>query len=321
MKQIERLSKLRHKIIRDIEDFFLNKDYTAVETPLLSKHLIPESSIEFFKTEQMNPWGKNEELYLVPSPEIWMKKLLGQGMNNIFQVSKCFRNSEQSGRIHNHEFTMLEWYGSPMDYNENLLLTNDFLAFLSDKDYCKNSQLLQSEPTVYSLDKAFKKWAGFSLKDNYSQEALFSQAIQLGLKVNKTDSQEQLFNHILITFIEPNLPKDRPCYLIDYPQFIPTLSMNVPNSPWTQRWELYINGIELANCYTELTNSQSILQYMQEETKVEKMVSHRIDLDFQDCFQGRTTTYSGTALGIDRLIMTLLGIDNIEGVLLFPDLC
>jgi lysyl-tRNA synthetase class 2 len=120
----------RSEITDKVRSFFKEKKYLEVDTPLLSPDLIPEPSIDIFKTEMINPFRGKCDLFLIPSPEIWMKKLLSQGSGDIFQICKCFRNSEQSGKHHNSEFTMLEWYKTGYSYMDNIRDTEEIYKYL-----------------------------------------------------------------------------------------------------------------------------------------------------------------------------------------------
>ena len=102
--------KERSIMYKAIREFFDSKDYLEVFTPTLSPDLIPEPTIQNFETNFINEFAGNLDLYLIPSPEVYMKRLLANGFPSIYQISSCFRNSEQLGEIHNPEFSMLEYY-------------------------------------------------------------------------------------------------------------------------------------------------------------------------------------------------------------------
>lgn len=316
--EIKRLSLNRHRIYRDLEDFFLDRKYIPVETPLLSPDLIPESAIEFFSCSQQFSFRMNRELYLIPSPEIWMKRLLAAGSGSIFQIGKSFRNSEQSGQRHNPEFTMLEWYLWSGNYKDNIRTVKDLLKTLSDKSYCRCPDFFSSEIEIITIEEAFQKWAGFSLEKNMDRKSLFRQAEKAGYSPEKDETAESLFNRFMVDKIETALPLDRASILMDYPQFVRTLSRPIFNSPWTERWELYFGRMELANCFTELTESAAVSQYYQEEKEETKHVPHKSADDLCRIFPDNSPAISGVALGVDRLIMQLMGIEDIKGVLLFP---
>lgn len=306
---IEHIQK-RALIIRSIRDFFSSLNYLELETPTLSQTLIPESNLEIFETEITNPFKENIKSYMIPSPEVWLKMFLSENPINIFEISRCFRNSEQSGRQHNPEFTMLEYYSIGFDYKQNLELTKKFLNYLNK--VVPGSKLPDNHIEL-TMENAFKKYAGFSLKENYSINMLKQRSAELGIFTEKDDNWETAFNRIFIDKVEPNLPTDVNLFLTDFPSQIKTLAKNIPGTIWAQRWELYINGIECGNCYTEETDPKLIKDYFIEETDVK----HKVDMDYPLIFKSFPKC-SGGAIGVDRLIMEILGIDKIQGVILFP---
>ena len=124
-----RMAKLRSELLMNIRKYFIDKDYLEVSTPTLSPYLIPEPTIKTFRTEFINPFMERTSLFMIPSPEIFMKKLLAAGSGSIFQISQCFRNAEQLGDVHNPEFTMLEYYTVDADeFVVNKLLDRGSLA-------------------------------------------------------------------------------------------------------------------------------------------------------------------------------------------------
>ncbi|MBN2658335.1 MAG: EF-P lysine aminoacylase GenX [Spirochaetales bacterium] len=312
------LVKKRSDIIRKIRDFFNEKGYLEVDTPLLSPDLIPESSIEIFKTELVNPYRGNRDLYLIPSPEIWMKKLLSQGSGDIFQICKSFRNSEQTGRQHNSEFTMLEWYKTGFNYMDNISETEDLFRFLTDEN---SPEYIRPPFTRMTMEEAFVNYAGFSLEANFEREQLFSQCLRLDLKPDREDSWEVLFNRIFIDRVEPSLPQEKPLVLYNYPSRIKTLARDIEGTVWSERWELYGGGMELANCFTEETDQRKIREFYAEEKALKDSfspVSHHVDENFYRFFGVGFPATSGVAMGLDRLIMLLTGESTIGGVILFP---
>ncbi len=125
------LLRSRARFTRRSRRFFLERGYLEVETPLLAPALIPEPALEVFRTEWIDPRClAARELFLVPSPELWMKRLLARGSGSLFQICKSFRNFEALGRYHNPEFTMLEWYTVDADYMDSADLTDELLAYL-----------------------------------------------------------------------------------------------------------------------------------------------------------------------------------------------
>jgi lysyl-tRNA synthetase class 2 len=135
-----------------------------------------------------------------------------------------------------------------------------------------------------------------------------------------------LYDLIFIHAVEPNLPRDKPVAILDYPAFIPCLAQRSLNGRTMERWELYVRGIELANCYSEETDAEKVRVYFEREGKTknaEALIPHRLDGDYWKTFlldaSGRPfPRCSGVAMGLDRLIMVLAGRSTIDGVLPFP---
>ena len=115
----------RARIIRQVRSFFDDRNYLELDTPLLAPDLIPESCLEVFETCRVVPHGGGQEspYWLIPSPEIWMKRIIAQHRVNVYQVCKCFRNGESTGHLHSPEFTMLEYYTMDAAYMYSLALT------------------------------------------------------------------------------------------------------------------------------------------------------------------------------------------------------
>ena len=123
------VARLRAATLRAIRSFFDRRGYLEVDTPVLAPELIPEAHIEVFRTELVDPYADagaaRDVRYLIPSPEIWMKRLLAQGYGNIYYLGKAFRNAESRSRMHRPEFTMLEWYTVGADYLSQADLTGE----------------------------------------------------------------------------------------------------------------------------------------------------------------------------------------------------
>lgn len=308
--------KKRSEIIKTIRSFFDSREYLEVETPVLSPTLIPESSIEVFETKHVHPYKASQDAYLIPSPEIWLKQIISEHKTNIYEISKCFRNSEQYGSQHNPEFTMIEYYTMNYDHIDTLNLTVELIDFINSKlAYSK----LPKEHERLTMEEAFRKYAGFSLKEHYTVSKLHIKAEELGIHYDENDSWETAFNRIFIDKVEPQLPKNVNLFLTSFPNKIKTLSKDLADSPWSQRWELYINGLECGNCYTEENNPEKVKRFFIDESKEKKhsIINHKVDKNYWRIFNDFPSC-SGGAIGIDRLIMGILGTNTIQGVILFP---
>lgn len=322
--------KFRANILQRIRNFFIKNNFLELDTPALSNDLIPETCLEVFSTEYITPWTEEKKrLYLVPSPEIYIKKIISQHKTDVFQLSKCYRNVESVGNIHSPEFTMLEYYKMNASYLDTAKLTEELFDYLlPPKPIDKEDPFSNLRPPFLRLkiNDAFYKYAGFYLSDCPKSIDLAKKAKNLGLKESDDSPFESwawddLYELILVSYIEPNLPKDLPVMLMDYPAKVPCLAQEFleKGMMWKERWELYCNGIELSNCYSEETDKEKIKSYFSAEGKLkdcQSIVKHKIDSDYWKIFDGFPKC-SGNAMGVDRLIALLSGHKTIEPVLPF----
>ena len=319
--------EFRSQTITKIRHFFDSKKYLELDTPALSPTLIPETCLEVFKTTYIPPansvQNKEHDLYLVPSPEIYIKKIIAEHKRDVYQVSKCYRNTESTGRIHSPEFTMLEYYSMNKNYMDSLTITeNLFDALLPPKP--TNSSIDPFEklrpPFIrLTMDNAFEQFAGFKLSDCKTASDLAPHVVRLGLYDEKDLANwqmDELYELILVNNVEPNLNLEKPVFLLDYPSFVPCLAKD--KSPmWKERWELYANGIELANCYSEETDAQCIKEYFKVEGDLKNKnarIPHQIDENYWMNFK-KFPECSGVAMGVDRLIAILGGYGSLEPIL------
>jgi len=313
----------RARIIRQARAFFDAKNYLELDTPLLSPDLIPESCLEVFETKRITsysgaaPGGGAAPYWLIPSPEIWMKKIIAEHRTNVYQICKCFRNGESSGFLHSPEFTMLEYYTMNAGYMDSLALTEELFRNLAGN----------AGPGIpferITVAGAFSRYAGFDLfAAAETPKGLEKEALRLGLDPAHYGGQSTaaLYDLIFIHAVEPKLKQERPIALLDYPCFVPTLARKSADGKTVERWELYFNGIELANCYSEETDPRRVRDFFESETAAKEkqaIVKHKVDHDYWKIFEKGFPGCSGVALGLDRLIMALCGRSNIDGVLPF----
>ncbi len=331
------LLKFRAEIMQKIRAFFIERKYLELDTPALSSSLIPETCLEVFKTEYVEPWtGEKKDMYLVPSPEIYMKRIISQHKVSVFQLSKCYRNVESAGRIHSPEFTMLEYYTMNASYKESMAITEELFNVLlpplptnGDPDPWHH---LRPPFTRLSMNDAFKKYAGFYLSEAETPAELAEHARRLGI-AELPDSPfskwpwDDLYELILVQCVEPALSnEEKPVFLTDYPAKAACLAKDVPPTKkggeplWKERWELYAAGTELANCYTEEDNPENVRAYFKTEGRLKNetaLIPHATDEEYWKVFKDFPHC-SGVAMGVDRLIMLLAGRKSIESVLPFP---
>ena len=255
-------ARKRSELLMSIRQFFTDKDFLEVSTPTLSPYLIPEPTIKVFSTEFRNEFTGNLPLFMIPSPEIFMKKLLAAGSGSIFQISQCFRNAEQLGNIHNPEFTMLEYYAVGADESDSIDLTIEMID-KTKLDCCPG--WIEEKPLVITMAEAMKKYAGIDMDKAENIGYLRREAEKLSLSPAPDEPWDDTFNRIFLTYTEPSLPKDREVYLTEYPERIRCLAAKDSSRPVRKRWEMYIDGIEVANCYAEETDKGEMASYFAEE--------------------------------------------------------
>ena len=310
------LLRQRAEIIKLIRNFFDKKGYLEIETPVLSPSLIPESPIEVFRTERISPYEESESMFLTPSPEIWMKKAISKGAGDIFQITKSFRNSEQKGKQHNNEFTMMEWYTMGSDYMNSLKITEDL--FLSLYDRFKTEKIKPPFRKI-SVRQAFLDFTGIDLDKAESEKDLKDEAERNGYQTYPDYNWEETFNSVFLSAVEPELPDDIPVVLLDYPAEIRCLAKKTGDKRYFERWELYLGGIEAANCYSEETDKNAVEKFFIEENMLKKKsaVPHPVDFSYIELFGKTFPPCSGVAMGIDRLVMAVTGAENIKDIVSF----
>jgi len=341
MKSLD-MARLRARVIAETRKFFDQRSYLEVDTPLLAPALIPEPHIEVFATAYRAPHdGAGAQSvagpaarYLIPSPEVWMKELLSAGYGNIYQLGHCFRNAESFGPQHSPEFTMLEWYTVDADYMDSADHTDALLEHLTSMLTGLPDRLSARLPAEriracrppalrLSVCEAFEQYAGIGASAFDGVQQMREAAASAGLSVrpagdgaeNDGESYDDLFQRMFLTFVEENLPTDRPLILTDYPAAVPTLAEQKPGTPFARRWELYLSGIEIANCYSEERDPDRLRSYLQhaDDAKRQALVPHPA-ADGLVAFSSAPTC-SGVALGMDRLLMALTATKEIREVI------
>jgi lysyl-tRNA synthetase class 2 len=321
------LLRRRARIIQRIRGFFLAAGYLEVDTPLLSPFLIPEGHLEVFATTLLSPHAPPRPLYLIPSPELWMKRLLCAGAGNLFQITRSFRNHEPESPLHQAEFSLLEWYTLGADYLGSISILEDLLAALLGElelPFLLPWQGVRLDLRVpfarLSMQEAFRQTTGIDLEGLPSREAIAAAARDLDLSPGAADSWADIFHRIFLARVEPELPRQRALILHDYPAAVATTARSKAGTPWAERWELYLGGVEIANCYSEETDPRKLAAFVagEEARKREALVPHPSDSGLADMLAEGCPDCSGVALGVDRLLLFLLNRCDLEGVNLFP---
>ena len=309
--------KLRAGILAEIRSFFAERDVLEVETPILSRAALSDPHIESFSCRYIGPQApRGRDYYLHTSPEFPMKRLLASGSGPIYQLCKVFRQGE-SGSRHNPEFTMLEWYRPDWDH---LLLIDEVeqlvLALLGP--YC---DLATSEKITYQ--QAFQRYVGLdpffcSVKD------LKACAESLGIISSLRDHEEGLdewLDLLLTHAIEPKLGQGRLTFLCDYPPSQAALAKIRPGCPAVaERFELYLQGVELANGFHELVDESEQRQRFEADILLRGdmgLSQSPLDEAFLAALSQGLPPSAGVALGVDRLVMLACKANTIDEVISF----
>lgn len=300
------------KLEKKLHTFFEKKNYLKLNLPVLSPNLVPESSIEVFETV-LKTHENDQKLYLTPSPELFAKQLISGGVGNSYYLGKAFRNYESiESDLHGVEFEMLEFYKIGVDYMglaDDLL---ELLQFLADGLELKIS--LQKWEKI-TIAEAFLKFAGISEEVLFDQEKFLYEVKKTGYKTENF-RYEDLFSQVYTQEIEPNLGVNGlPTIIYDFPKEFASLAKMNKDGKAAQRFEFYITGIELGNCFTELTDYQEQKKRFAKEQDIrarKDMVKYPESLEFLESLEGGLPECSGIAIGFERLVMVLLGLDSID---------
>lgn len=308
--------RLRARMLADIRRFFADRDVLEVETPLLCRATGTDPQLDFFSTT-LHSIPKNPTLFLQTSPEFGMKRLLAAGSGSIYQICKAFRNGE-SGRSHNPEFTILEWYRVGfglqrlMDEVSELLQGLLAPAFETLSVRQVSYQLIFREvtgldPLVFD-EQAYRR---------YVQSAGFPEAIEL------CGSEHVLWLDFIFSHCVQPAMAEGTLYLVhDYPAIQSSLARIHPgDARVAERFEVFVNGMELGNGFFELADA------VEQEARFDIEIAHRrthglaaVEKDdlLLEALRAGLPDCSGIALGLDRLLMIAGNCRSIDEVLAFP---
>jgi lysyl-tRNA synthetase class 2 len=307
---------LRAQQLARIRDFFAQQDVLEVETPLLSAAGATDPQLDSFVTRYTGPGAAHgQPLYLHTSPEFAMKRLLAAGSGAIFQICKVFRNGE-AGRLHNPEFTLLEWYRPGFDHHRLM----DEVDALVRHALAPWRELGAAERLTYR--EAFERHAGID-PHAADRRALAACATTHGLHAPAADLSLDGWRDLLLThLVEPHLGQRGPTFLYDYPASQAALARVRPGAPaLAERFELYIDGVELANGYHELGDARAQRTRFEADLALRQATGRDLvamDERLLAALTGGLPDCAGVALGVDRLLMLAARARSIKEVLAFP---
>jgi lysyl-tRNA synthetase class 2 len=310
--------RLRASILASIRLFFSQREVMEVETPALSIAGNTDPNIVSMTSEYTGPGAPHSQtMYLHTSPEFPMKRLLASGSGPIYQLCKVFRQGE-SGRLHNPEFTLLEWYRPGFDYHELMDEVEDlFHALIGDRISLGASERI-------SYREIFVRYAEidpFIATVDELRQCVMDHGINLPVGLKKNDHDGWL-DFILTHLVESHLGRGHLSFVYDYPVSQASLARRHPeNAKLSQRFELYFEGLELANGFQELSDSHEQRQrFMTDLQKRATLGLDEIPVDERllSALNHGLPECSGVAIGIDRLIMLVAGEKELAKVLAFP---
>ena len=306
----------RARLLQRLRSFFHERDFLEVETPILSVDCVIDRHLEPLPVQLVtdpHQADTGSTYWLQTSPEFAMKRLLAAGATSIYQVTHAFRGAE-SGRLHNPEFTMVEWYRVGDDQQAGMELLADF---------CE-TMLPFGRPQFISYHDAFQEHLGINphtAEIRQLRQAAIAKQINTPDTMGNSDRNEWL-NLLLAESIEAHLGVARPTILYDYPVEQAALAKIRPGNPAVaERFELYARGIELANGYHELQDAEELVQrnkIVNQQRRNDGKHSLPSDSHLLAAMRHGLPSCAGVALGFDRLAMISMGATSINEVLTFP---
>ncbi len=299
----------RWDIHQAVRQFFLSRSFVEADTPL--RVACPGMEPYLDAISASGAW-------LRTSPELHMKRLLAGGLGNLFQFAPSFRAHER-GKLHREEFLMLEWYRAFADLNH---IVEDVTALLvalaplsTDRGY------FESSPEMVTCAELFQRHLDLELRDHENREPLRQALGDRRIAFDPEDDWDTLFFLLFLNFIEPHLGRERPAIVTRYPASQAALAKLAPqiegDMPTCYRFELYLRGMELANAFYELTDPEEQRQRFESDRVQRAHLGkpvYPIDEAFMAALESGLPPAAGIALGLDRLVLALLGKKDLAEV-------
>ncbi|MBL1141006.1 MAG: EF-P lysine aminoacylase GenX [Proteobacteria bacterium] len=295
----------RAALLWQIRDYMDRHDILEVDTPVLSHFAVTDPYIQSMSTS--NAFEKESSLYLHTSPEYCMKRLIAAGAESIYQIAHVFRD-EESGKRHHTEFTMLEWYRLGFDYHQ---LMDDVGQLLLDVGLAKPNKMTYAEAFLKTVKvdphtATIKQLQEICGKHDWGHDS---------------EDHHALLDYIFSEAVIKKLDNSQPLFIYDYPECMAALATLKEGLPRVaERFELFIEGMEIANGFNELCNAKEQKRRFEAELqsrKVKGLSSLPIDYHFLAALESGLPKTAGVAVGVDRLLMVLSGKDDIKEVITF----
>ncbi|KQC11649.1 MAG: lysine--tRNA ligase [Candidatus Cloacimonas sp. SDB] len=321
--QIKQNFVLRAQIIREIRNFLDKRGFLEVDTPILQ----PLYGGAFAKPFVTHHNSLNIDLYLRIAIELYLKRLIVGGFEKVYEIGKTFRN-EGMDRNHNPEFTLLELYEAYADYNDIMDLTENLIRSTAEKVLNKKVINFQGQEINFndpwrraSMLDLIEQETGFDVSD-FDFERIKTFCDKKGIEIEPSATTGKLIEAIFEHFVEKKLIQ--PTFVTDFPKDISPLAKANPDNPQlAERFELFINGDEFANAFTELNDPIDQRQRLEAQAKLRELgdvEASVVDEDFLESLEYGMPPTGGLGIGIDRLIMLFTDNTSIKEVILFPQM-
>jgi len=313
----------RSKVVQSIRNFLDNRGFLEVQTPIMQP--IPGGATARPFITHHNTLHR--DLYLRIATELYLKRLIVGGLEKVYELGCDFRNEGISTK-HNPEFTMLELYEAYGDYHSMMTITEELITYVIknvfgslEVEYQGNKINFTPPWKRISMCKVIEEVSGINIEKILQKD--FDKIIKKhGLKIKGKINRGEITNELFEKYVEPTLIQ--PTFIFDYPLEISPLSKQKKDNPeLVERFELFVNSMELANAFTELNDPAEQKRRFEEQVAKRKagdMESHFMDEDYIEALEYGMPPTGGLGIGIDRLIMLLTNSDSIKEVILFPQL-
>ena len=318
--ETRKVFETRSRIISEIRSFLNDRGFMEVEVPVLQP-IYGGAAAHPFSTHHRT---LDMKLYLKISPELYLKRLIVGGFEKVYDLGKNFRN-EGMDRLHNPEFTMLEWYEAYTDYLDQMKQFEELVAHLAQKIAGSTSLTYQGKKidfkppwrrlTVY---EGLRQYADLD-PQKASQKQIIEKLKSLGQDCKKIGSRGEMLMEIFELSVESQL--DQPTFVMDFPLEVSPLTKAHREKPGlVERFEPFCMGMEIGNSYSELNDPQDQWERLkeQEAKRVVDQQAQPMDRDFMHAIDVGMPPTGGVGLGIERIVMLLTDCPNIRDVLLFP---
>ena len=308
--------KVRAEIVNNMRSFLVNENFVEVETPMM--HPIPGGATARPFVTHHN--SLNMDLFLRVAPELYLKRLVVGGFEKVFEINRNFRNEGLSTR-HNPEFTMLEFYTAFVDSNFQMdFVEKMFKAIV--KTLSSKYRIFKKPFLKLSMDEAILKNTPLKKKDLQDSEQLREFCSQQKIKVDDQASISIIKNEVFEACVENKLIE--PTFITEYPiEISPLAKASTSNPDIAERFELFIDGKEIANGFSELNDPEDQAKRFKDQVAKkdsgDKEAMH-YDEDYIEALEHGLPPCAGVGVGIDRLTMLITGTESIRDVLLFPQL-